>query len=266
MTGTHAPPTYDEIYAALVALHDRLIAAVTPLSDPQLSAPSYDDDWSIAQVLSHLGSGADVFTLFLEAGLRGEPAPGLEAMQPVWETWNAKSPHDQARDALAANGVFLDRLASLSDGDKERWRLALFGGERDLPALLRMRLSEHAVHSWDVLVALDSSASVDANAVSLLIDTLPDLVGLVAKPGGLTRRIRVTTQAPDREFQLDIAPDSSQLTASGAPAAGAGGDDLRLPAEAFLRLVYGRLDPEHTPSDLGEYALLDVLRPVFPGM
>jgi len=116
------------------------------------------------------------------------------------------------------------------------------------------------------LVALDSGATVDADAVTLLIDTLPDLVGLVAKPGGLTRRIQVSTHAPDREFLLDIAPDSSQLTATGAPGAGADGDELRLPAEAFLRLVYGRLDPEHVPPGVGEDANLDVLRPVFPGL
>jgi uncharacterized protein (TIGR03083 family) len=260
-----AQPTYDEIFGAIRRVHDRLVAAVTPLSDPQLRSPSYDDDWSIAQVLSHLGSGAEVFTLFLEAGQHGEPAPGLEAMQPVWATWNAKSPQDQARDALAANAAFLDRLANLSDDEKDGWRLTLFGGERDLPALMRMRLSEHAVHSWDVLVALDSSASVDADAVALLIDTLPDLVAMVAKPDGVTRSIQVTTQAPDREFLLDIAPDSSRLTATSG--AGAGTDDeLRLPAEAFLRLVYGRLDPEHTPPGVGENDHLDVLRPVFPGL
>jgi uncharacterized protein (TIGR03083 family) len=259
-----AAPTYDEIFGTLRRVHDRLAAAVTPLSDVQLSEPSYDDDWSIAQVLSHLGSGAEVFALFVEAGLQGEPAPGLEAMQPVWATWNAKSPHDQARDALAVNAAFLDRLEKLSDADKERWRLTLFGGERDLTALLRMRLSEHAVHSWDVLVALDSGASVDADAVTLLIDTLPDLVAMVAKPGELTRRIQVTTHAPDRVFLLDIVPESAQLSAAGAP--GADGDDLRLPAEAFLRLVYGRLDPEHTPPGVGENDHLDVLRPVFPGL
>jgi hypothetical protein len=51
-----------------------------------------------------------------------------------------------------------------------------------------------------------------------------------------------------------------------APAASADADHLRLPAEAFLRLVYGRLDPEHTPAGVTENAHLDVLRPVFPGL
>ena len=40
--------------------------------------------------------------------------------------------------------------------------------------------------------------------------------------------------------------------------------DLELPAEAFARLVYGRLDADHTPS--GEYGpALDLFRGIFPG-
>ena len=38
-----------------------------------------------------------------------------------------------------------------------------------------------------------------------------------------------------------------------------------MPAEAFIRLVYGRLDPAHTPAVDGDAALLDQLRATFPG-
>ncbi len=41
--------------------------------------------------------------------------------------------------------------------------------------------------------------------------------------------------------------------------------DLVLPAEAWSRLLYGRLDPDHTPEFTGDAALLDTLRAVFPG-
>ena len=46
----------------------------------------------------------------------------------------------------------------------------------------------------------------------------------------------------------------------GRAAPGAG-----IAAEAFSRLVYGRLDPDHTPAFSGDGALLDALRAVFPG-
>lgn len=42
------------------------------------------------------------------------------------------------------------------------------------------------------------------------------------------------------------------------------GPDVQLPAEAFARLVYGRLDRDHTPPGI-ESPTLDVLRHVFPG-
>ena len=41
--------------------------------------------------------------------------------------------------------------------------------------------------------------------------------------------------------------------------------DLELPAEAFVRLAYGRLDEEHTPAGI-DATHLGELRRVFPGM
>jgi MDMPI C-terminal domain len=39
-----------------------------------------------------------------------------------------------------------------------------------------------------------------------------------------------------------------------------------MPAEALLRLAYGRLDPEHTPAEVsGDPDVLDKLRKIFPG-
>lgn len=41
---------------------------------------------------------------------------------------------------------------------------------------------------------------------------------------------------------------------------------LRLPAEALIRLVYGRLDAHHTPPAVAADGVdLDTLRGVFPG-
>ena len=49
------------------------------------------------------------------------------------------------------------------------------------------------------------------------------------------------------------------------PAGGAAADgETSTPAEALLRLVYGRLDPAHTPPFGGEPELLDRARAVFP--
>ena len=92
-----------------------------------------------------------------------------------------------------------------------------------------------------------------------------DGLGLAAglgKPTAETQLIAVTTEAPDRRFLLAIGPGGTSLAEAGE------GDikaTLRLPAEAFVRLLYGRLDPDHTPPVQTEGVDLDLLRSAFPG-
>jgi uncharacterized protein (TIGR03083 family) len=232
-----------------------------PLDLDQLQRTSYASEWSIAQVLSHIGSQAEIFGLFLDAGLSEHDPPGPDAFPPIWETWNAKSPQDQAADALRADETVTARFESLDDDQRKRLRLSLFGMDLDAAGLARMRLGEHAVHTWDVAVALDPAATLAPDAVGLLIDTLGQLAARAGKPGGIQRRLHVSTSSPVRHFTLETG-DKVTLVASeyseGLP-------ELGLPAEAFIRLVYGRLDPAHTPPVESRRADLDELRQVFPG-
>jgi uncharacterized protein (TIGR03083 family) len=232
-----------------------------PLDLDQLQRTSYASEWSIAQVLSHIGSQAEIFGLFLDAALGEQDPPGPDAFPPIWETWNAKSPQDQAADALRADETVTARFESLDDDQRKRLRLSLFGMDLDAAGLARMRLGEHAVHTWDVAVALDPAATLAPDAVGLLIDTLGQLAARAGKPGGIQRRLHVSTSSPVRHFTLETG-DKVTLVASeyseGLP-------ELGLPAEAFIRLVYGRLDPAHTPPVESRRADLDELRQVFPG-
>ena len=61
---------------------DRLAAAVSGFGPGELAARSYCTDWSVAQVLSHLGSQGEIFSLFVEAGLDGTPPPDQSAFAP----------------------------------------------------------------------------------------------------------------------------------------------------------------------------------------
>ncbi len=249
---------------ALRNSHDSLQAGVGPLDAGQLEQLSYASEWSIAQVLSHLGSQAEIFGLFLDAGLTGQDPPGMEAFGPIWDVWNAKSPQDQASDALDADKVTLERFESMDAADAERLRLKAFGMDVDTTTLARMRLGEHAIHTWDVLVALDPAATVAPDAVELLIDSLDQLAGRTAKADGKPRKIRVTTSNPERHFILETG-DSVSLVADDETTPELGVSELTLPAEAFVRLIYGRLDAGHTPPVESAGIELDELRPIFPG-
>ncbi len=56
----------------------------------------------------------------------------------------------------------------------------------------------------------------------------------------------IETTDPSRRFLLTAAPEVRL-----EPSDETSSDALRLP-EAFVRLVYGRLDPDHMPAQLGE--------------
>ena len=56
---------------ALLASVDRLAGVVGSLDPAQLTGPAYPAEWTIADTLSHLGSGAVIFLLFLDGSLAG---------------------------------------------------------------------------------------------------------------------------------------------------------------------------------------------------
>jgi uncharacterized protein (TIGR03083 family) len=226
---------------AVRASHDRLAGIVAGLDAQRLRAQSYDTEWSVADVLSHLGSGAEIFSLYIEAGVTGGDPPSSEDFKPIWETWNALSPEEQADRSVAVNEALVSRVESLTPQEQTGFRVTMFGRmPMDLAGVLGMRLSEHALHTWDVAVTLDPAAKVPQDAVDLLVDRLPLMAGFMGKKAPAPVAVAVTTTGPGRAFTLDTGGVTlAPATADYAPTA-----SLAAPAEAFLRLVYGRLDDE----------------------
>jgi uncharacterized protein (TIGR03083 family) len=251
--------------AALRNSHERLVSLVKPLSPEQLRGPSYCSDWSVAQVLSHLGSGAEVALTRLPSALGQAEPVDQAAFQPVWDTWNAKSPDDQAADALVWDEKQVSSLERVSDDDLARISLQFFGMTLDAVGLIGLRLGEHAIHTWDVAVMGDPAATVSPDAVSLLIDNVPGfLAPRLGRAPEVPFRIRIRTAGPDRDYLL-VAADP--VTMTDWPGDGGGADgEVSMPSEALLRLAYGRLDPAHTPAEVvADPAELDHLRRMFPG-
>src|ERR1700757_3592386 len=101
--------------ATLRESHERLAGLAQPMTPDQVRAQSYCRDWTNAQVLSHLGSGAEISLLTLPGAL-GESEPvGRDAFGPVWDKWNAKSPDEQATDALVSDERQIQTLEALTD-------------------------------------------------------------------------------------------------------------------------------------------------------
>ncbi len=250
--------------ATLRRSHQRLSGLVAALTPEQLRAQSYCTDWSVAQVLSHLGSGAETALIGLPAALgEGEPL-SREARGPIWDKWNAKNPDDQAADALAVNEQYITALEQLSDDQLASMKMEFFGRSLDAVGIVRLRLGEHALHTWDVAVYRDPAATVSADAAALLVDNVPGfLAPRLGKALAEPFAVRITTFSPDRDYLLSSGESVSMADWSGDDGAA---PQVRMPAESLVRLAYGRLDPAHTPADVsGDPAVLEKLREIFPG-
>jgi uncharacterized protein (TIGR03083 family) len=246
--------------AALRASVDRLHALVGGLNDAELVSQSYCDGWSVAQVLSHLGSGAVIARRSLQDVVKRTTAPdGFN--QSVWDEWNAKTPRAQADDALAADAALLQAFESLGEGERARLAFPMGPLSMGFDDFVGLRLNEHTLHTWDIAVSFDDAARLPDDAVALVVDNLALIARFTGRTDGQDRTVAVHTTVPARDVALHLSADGVDLTT------GETGEQpaLDLPAEAFCRLVYGRLDPDHTPSFSGDATLLSELRTVFPG-
>jgi len=245
--------------STLAASVDRLAALVTGLDDAQLELSAYPTEWTIADVLSHLGSGAVILHRRLEDTLTGAATPD-DAAPAVWDEWNAKSTRAQADDALVADRALLDRLETVTAEERDRFRFAMGPMTMDFDGFVALRLNEHALHLWDIEVALDPEATMAADSVARVVDNLQMFAGFTGRPTDGPRVVTVGTTDPSRAVRITLGPDRVAV----AEADPADATDLVLPAEALVRLVYGRLDPDHART-AGSSGDLDELRQVFPG-
>jgi hypothetical protein len=219
----------------------------------------------VADVLSHLGSGSELTLLRLRA--EHEDAPTPEESAQVWAKWSARTPEQQAAEAIAVEEEVVRTLEELDDAGLAVLQQDFGGLDVNPSQVLRLRSSEQAMHSWDIFVMFDDNAVLPEAAVPGLLDVLPVTLRFAGQPQDDVLRVRVRTTDPARDYVLELAPDATHLTSvDGSTDTSAVDAELMLPAEAFLRLVYGRLDPRHTPPyKATDDTLLARLRVIFRG-
>jgi uncharacterized protein (TIGR03083 family) len=245
--------------AALHASVDHLRELVTRLDPSQLEEQAYPTQWRVAAVLSHLGSGGVIMARSLDDGLAGTKAPD-DFAQSVWDEWNAMEPAEQADGVLAADAALIERLESLSPEEIARFEFSMGPMTLDLDGFVGLRLNEHVVHTWDVEVTFDPSVTLNSAATPIVVGNLAPIARYTGHPGDEPRTVAIRTTDPVRHLTVELGGDAVEI-AEGEPV---DAPDLELPAEALIRLVYGRLDEAHTPA-LSGTANLDVLRAAFPG-
>ena len=251
----------DRTIAALRSEHDMLAGLVRTLTDDQLAAIGGAAEWTVAQTLSHLGSGAEIGRAPI-ARAAGETV-AAEDNQTIWARWDASAPRAQAEGFLESNSRWLETVEALTDEQRSSLTvdLGFLPEPVSLLTALGMRLNEVANHSWDVRVAFDPHAGVDADSAAVLVDMLAGPVGFMlgffAKAAELTDPVSVAI--PGAGLVIDDAVTVVDHLES--PSATFNG-----PQEAFVRLVSGRLKAPYDKGVTVEGSItLDDLRRVFPG-
>lgn len=265
MTGTLVDRTID----ALRVVHDDLAAQATTLGVPDLQRTSGSTEWPVGQVFGHLGSAAEIALSTLRAALAGEEQPGPEFGRSVWDRWDAMGLAERAGGFVVADEALVATLEGLDDETRTSLRVAWFLPEPvSLEIFAGSRLGEVVQHAWDIAVAGNPHATLPPAGVEPALDLMTGpgamFVGWFAQPErwtGADVRLLVRTLDPDRDLGLSLG------TAIGLSEPPAEPDAvLTLPAEAFLRLLAGRLRPEHTPPSVTAEGIdLDQLRAAFPG-
>ena len=246
--------------------HDSLTVVATTSTPDQLTGPSGASEWTLAQVLSHLGSGSEISLAGLQASLGEREVPGDDFNPSVWARWDAASPTDQAAWFVEHDAALVDALAALTPEQHDALQVPVgfLPAPLSVAAYAGMRLGEVAHHSWDARVSTDPAAGLLETSTAVLADQLSTelgfLLGFLGKADQVTERVVLAlgdsgyTIAVDDSVSLAAATDEPTATFSG-------------PLEAALRLTTGRLKPGHTPADVAVTGnvTLDELRRVFPG-
>ena len=251
----------DRTITALRSEHEKLAGLVRTLTEDQLAATSGAADWTVAQVLSHLGSGAEIGRVPI-ARAAGETVTA-EDNQTIWARWDDSAPRTQAEGFLEHNGRWLDTVEAFTPEQRGSLTVDLGYLPEPVPLVtaLGMRLNEVANHSWDARVAFDPNAGVDADSAAVLVDLLVGplgfLLGFFAKPAELAAPVAVAVPGGG----LVIDDGVTVVDHLESPSATFNG-----PPEAFVRLISGRLKApyEHGATVDGTVTLADLQR-VFPG-
>jgi uncharacterized protein (TIGR03083 family) len=251
--------------------YDRLLAYLDRLEPAGWTEPSACADWQVYQVVSHLGSQPRITGAAILAGLRGEPPMTDEERRAIWDHFDGLRPDEVLPEFRRANAEYYRLLASLTDDELGR-TIPWIAGPAPLANVLANRLNEQVLHAWDIYWARDKEATLSSAAVEDLLDLnlTPARLGGLVKPDRAERLVDKTIEFhlrdPERWATLDLRGDA---VAGSWDRADEPEVTVELPAEAFLRLIWGRYDVADGVLSgqliLSQPELARDLRALFPG-
>jgi len=175
---------------------ERLTRYLGTLSSDAWHHPSACTGWEVGDVVAHLTRGAEAYIAWITRGLQGETAPprGVPAAGTGEDAASAMRRAQRARDVRARLGdhlftTFQARTAQfnalVADMPSQHWAVRCYHPTRLRPVrdFVDLRITELALHGWDIRSRLESDASLSAESLSVCLDLLPDMLAWAFHPG-----------------------------------------------------------------------------------
>ena len=246
---------------AIHAESKRLEQFLSALSPEDWQRPSQCDQWQVADVVGHLVSGKHAERI--ERALQGEQGPPAGRAPSGTLSENAFREHleqsaialrnqlgDELLETLCAENDQIDEiLASLTP---EGWHAPCYHpmGPEPIRTIIDVRLTEFAMHSWDIRASIDPQASFSEDSLPALINTSPRAVRRAFHPdANRTRAVRYRFDMTEPvRATMDIV-----LNAEGASVESASQADadvtFRCDTSTAILVIFGRLSLADTLAD-----------------
>jgi uncharacterized protein (TIGR03083 family) len=218
---------------------DRLTPYLEGLNADGWVEQSYCSDWLVYQVVSHISSGSRIGAARIKGWVGGGTPMSREKMQEVWGYFDSRRPEQMLGAYREAVAEYL-AVESQTPDEAGLQEVDGFAGKRPLYAYQVSRVWELACHSWDVYVARDRAARLDADAVSILAGRLDQMFLPLDKERGAALAVKpVVFRLADSggEYTLDPTTERPRLqrgAAAEAPLV------IEGPDEEIVRFVSGR--------------------------
>ena len=245
----------EERLGSVRALTKHLAQYLGDLPPDAWSRPSACGRWQIRDVVAHLAGGAEAYAGLVSRGLQGDSSP--PEGRPPAGTLDASSASDiiaegaisrreRIGDELLSSFVAnSDALSRLFDGvSPDQREMPCYHIPRIMPvrAFVDLRLTELAMHGWDMRSRLEPEAHLPTESLPAFVDVIRRLFDWLfwppsASPPVARYRFNLTAVGP-ADIDIFIQGDTARI---GTATESVANVTLRCDAETFVFLMYGCL-------------------------
>jgi uncharacterized protein (TIGR03083 family) len=284
--------TQAELVTVLQTEFERLKRYLTALPQDAWTKPSACALWEVRDVVAHLTTGIEGFTLRITRGLQGDTS--LPEGLPSPHLWKTRSQEERQQRAMRlaqgplarrgrprndlSSGVshaweqFHHLLVTLTAHD---WSKPCYQGRGILPvhALAHAGIFELAIHSWDIRSALEPSAPLAPDALAAILDFFSECPHWFFLPDArLSTPVRYRfafTGALNRQWDIVVEGDQAHI----GPAADATPANVTFACEVetFVLMMCGRIGFDAALGDkriipTGDMAVMQAFTKWFQGV